>query len=180
MRCRRSSPTSTPPRTSAAWRSAASSRARSTTRARRSPGAGATGASNGSSVAELLVPSGLERVRRRRGGPGELDRRRGHRRGHGRRDARRSPTSRSPLPLLVVDEPSLSMTVGINTSPLAGRDGTKLTARQLRGRVSKPRCSATSPSVSSRPAARTPSRYRAEASSPSRSSSRRCAGRASS
>jgi GTP-binding protein len=40
-----------------------------------------------------------------------------------------------PLPLLSVDEPSLSMTVGINTSPLAGRDGSKLTARQLRTRL---------------------------------------------
>ena len=34
-----------------------------------------------------------------------------------------------PLPPLTVDEPSLSMTVGINTSPLAGQDGNKLTAR---------------------------------------------------
>ena len=35
------------------------------------------------------------------------------------------------LPPLIVDEPSLSMTVGINTSPLAGQDGQKLTARQV-------------------------------------------------
>jgi GTP-binding protein TypA/BipA len=34
-----------------------------------------------------------------------------------------------------VDEPSLSMTLGINTSPLSGQDGTKLTARQLRTRL---------------------------------------------
>ena len=40
-----------------------------------------------------------------------------------------------PLPPLIVDEPSLSMTVGINTSPLAGQDGQKLTARQVENRL---------------------------------------------
>ncbi len=45
------------------------------------------------------------------------------------------PDDPRPLPVLRVDEPSLSMTVGINTAPLAGRDGTKLTARLLKGRL---------------------------------------------
>jgi len=40
-----------------------------------------------------------------------------------------------PLPLLQVDEPSLGMTIGINTSPLAGRDGDKVTARQVENRL---------------------------------------------
>ena len=40
-----------------------------------------------------------------------------------------------PLPPLTVDEPSLSMTIGINTSPLSGQDGTKLTARLLESRL---------------------------------------------
>jgi GTP-binding protein len=40
-----------------------------------------------------------------------------------------------PLPVTTVDEPSLSVTIGINTSPLAGRSGRKLTARQVRGRL---------------------------------------------
>ncbi len=40
-----------------------------------------------------------------------------------------------PLPLITVDEPSLSMTIGTNTSPLAGQDGTKLTARQVKARL---------------------------------------------
>jgi GTP-binding protein len=40
-----------------------------------------------------------------------------------------------PLPPLRVDEPSLSMTIGINTSPLAGHDGRKLTARQVENRL---------------------------------------------
>ncbi len=40
-----------------------------------------------------------------------------------------------PLPLLTVDEPSLGMTIGVNTSPLAGRDGDKLTARLIDARL---------------------------------------------
>jgi GTP-binding protein len=40
-----------------------------------------------------------------------------------------------PLPILRVDEPSLSMTIGVNSSPLAGRDGSKLTARLLKSRL---------------------------------------------
>ncbi|MHB8329024.1 MAG: translational GTPase TypA [Acidimicrobiales bacterium] len=40
-----------------------------------------------------------------------------------------------PLPAILVDEPSLAMTIGINTSPLAGTHGTKLTARLVKGRL---------------------------------------------
>ncbi|HEY0641102.1 MAG TPA: translational GTPase TypA [Pseudonocardiaceae bacterium] len=41
-----------------------------------------------------------------------------------------------PLPRITVDEPAISMTIGVNTSPLAGRGGgTKLTARLLRARL---------------------------------------------
>ena len=40
-----------------------------------------------------------------------------------------------PLPVISVDEPSLSLTIGINTSPLAGQDGTRLTARMVRDRL---------------------------------------------
>jgi GTP-binding protein len=39
------------------------------------------------------------------------------------------------LPRITVDEPALSMTIGINTSPLAGRDGSKLTARLVKNRL---------------------------------------------
>ncbi|HSC04252.1 MAG TPA: translational GTPase TypA [Solirubrobacteraceae bacterium] len=42
-----------------------------------------------------------------------------------------------PLPIITVDEPSLSITVGINTSPLAGRDGDKLTASQVKARLDR-------------------------------------------
>src|SRR5438105_8134320 len=42
-----------------------------------------------------------------------------------------------PLPVITVDEPSLSVTIGINTSPLAGRDGGKLTASQVKARLDR-------------------------------------------
>jgi GTP-binding protein TypA/BipA len=45
------------------------------------------------------------------------------------------PDDPRPLPVITVDEPSLSVTIGVNTSPLAGQDGTKLTARQIRARL---------------------------------------------
>ncbi len=42
-----------------------------------------------------------------------------------------------PLPVITVDEPSLSVTIGINTSPLAGQDGDRLTASQVRARLDR-------------------------------------------
>jgi GTP-binding protein len=42
-----------------------------------------------------------------------------------------------PLPVITVDEPSLSVTIGINTSPLAGQDGQKLTAGQVKARLDR-------------------------------------------
>jgi GTP-binding protein len=47
------------------------------------------------------------------------------------------PDDPRALPVTRVDEPSLSMTIGINTSPLSGRDGDKLTARQLKARLDR-------------------------------------------
>ncbi len=41
----------------------------------------------------------------------------------------------TPLPGVTVDEPAISMTFGVNTSPLAGQEGSKLTARLLKGRL---------------------------------------------
>jgi GTP-binding protein len=46
-------------------------------------------------------------------------------------------TDPRPLPVITVDEPSLSVTIGINTSPLAGQDGTLLTASQVRARLER-------------------------------------------
>ena len=45
------------------------------------------------------------------------------------------PADPKPLPLITVDEPSISMTIGINTSPLAGRSGKNLTARLVKARL---------------------------------------------
>ncbi len=45
------------------------------------------------------------------------------------------PEDPKPLPLIHVDEPSISMTIGINTSPLAGKSGKNLTARLLKARL---------------------------------------------
>ena len=42
-----------------------------------------------------------------------------------------------PLPIISVDEPSLSVTIGINTSPLAGKEGTYLTASQVKARLER-------------------------------------------
>jgi GTP-binding protein len=42
-----------------------------------------------------------------------------------------------PLPVITVDEPSLSVTIGINTSPLAAQDGDKLTASQVKDRLDR-------------------------------------------
>jgi GTP-binding protein len=45
------------------------------------------------------------------------------------------PDDPRPLPVTHVDEPSLAMTIGVNTSPLAGQDGAKLTARLIKNRL---------------------------------------------
>ena len=41
----------------------------------------------------------------------------------------------TPLPVITVDEPSLSITMGINSSPMAGLDGDKVTARLIKNRL---------------------------------------------
>ncbi|MEA2225257.1 MAG: GTP-binding protein, partial [Solirubrobacteraceae bacterium] len=45
------------------------------------------------------------------------------------------PDDPRPLPVITVDEPAMSITIGANTSPLAGKDGDKLTARQIEARL---------------------------------------------
>ncbi len=47
------------------------------------------------------------------------------------------PADARPLPRLAVDEPTLSMVFGINTSPLVGRSGKLLTTRHLRDRLAR-------------------------------------------
>jgi GTP-binding protein len=85
-------------------------------------------------VSELYVTEGLERVGAAEAGPGEIIAVAGLEEvtiGETLAD----PGDPRPLPVIEVDEPSLSIVVGINTSPLAGKEGSKLTARQIRDRL---------------------------------------------
>lgn len=85
-------------------------------------------------VSELLLTEALERVPALEAGPGDIIAVAGFETitlGETLADAD-NPIA---LPLITVDEPSISMTIGINTSPLAGQSGTKLTARLVKSRL---------------------------------------------
>ena len=85
-------------------------------------------------VSELYITEGLERVSASEAGPGEIIAVAGLEEvtiGETLAD----PENPQPLPVIEVDEPSLSIVLGINTSPLAGKEGKKLTARQIRDRL---------------------------------------------
>ena len=85
-------------------------------------------------ITELYVAEALDRVDAAEAGPGEICAIAGLAEvtiGETLADAD-NPVA---LPAITVDEPSLSMTIGINTSPLAGKEGTKLTARQVQQRL---------------------------------------------
>jgi GTP-binding protein len=85
-------------------------------------------------VTELYLTEALDRVPAEQAGPGEIvalaglpDVTIG--------ETIADPSDPTPLPVTSVDEPSLSITVGINTSPLSGSEGNKLTANQVRERL---------------------------------------------
>ena len=85
-------------------------------------------------ISELLMTDGLERVPAESAGPGDIIALAGIETitlGETLADAE-NPHA---LPLITVDEPSISMTVGINTAPLAGQSGKKLTARLVKNRL---------------------------------------------
>jgi GTP-binding protein len=85
-------------------------------------------------VTELYVTDALDRVEAEEAGPGEIIAVAGIPEvtiGETLAD----PDDPRPLPVITVDEPSLSMTVGINTSPLAGREGDKVTASNVEARL---------------------------------------------
>ncbi len=52
-------------------------------------------------------------------------------------DTLTEPSDPRPLPRLDVDAPTLRMTFGVNTSPLAGREGKYVTSRQIKARLEK-------------------------------------------
>jgi GTP-binding protein len=85
-------------------------------------------------LTELYVTEALDRVEADEAGPGEIIAVAGIPEvtiGETLAD----PQDSRPLPVMTIDDPSLSMTVGINTSPLAGQEGTKVTARLVKGRL---------------------------------------------
>jgi GTP-binding protein TypA/BipA len=85
-------------------------------------------------VSELYVTEALDRVSAKEAGPGEIIAIAGLPEvtiGETLAD----PDDPRPLPVITVDEPALSIVVGVNTSPLAGTEGDKLTARQIRARL---------------------------------------------
>src|SRR5579863_5331154 len=85
-------------------------------------------------IVELYVTEALDRVDAAQAGPGEIIAIAGIAEVTIGETLADSEDPR-PLPVITVDEPSISVTVGINTSPLAGRSGTKLTARQVKSRL---------------------------------------------
>jgi GTP-binding protein len=85
-------------------------------------------------IAELLITNGLERVPAQEAGPGDIVAIAGIETitlGETLADLEKPHA----LPLIIVDEPSISMTIGINTSPIAGQEGKLLTARQVKNRL---------------------------------------------
>ncbi|WP_242422261.1 GTP-binding protein, partial [Frankia torreyi] len=85
-------------------------------------------------ISEMLMTQALERVPAEEAGPGDIIAIAGI------PDITIGETLADlddprPLPVITVDEPSISMTIGINTSPLAGRSGKKLTARLVKNRL---------------------------------------------
>jgi GTP-binding protein len=85
-------------------------------------------------ITELYVTEALERVSHAEAGPGEIVAIAGIPEvtiGETIAD----PEDPRPLPVTTVDEPSLSITIGINTSPLAGTEGDRLTASMVKQRL---------------------------------------------
>jgi GTP-binding protein len=94
----------------------------------------ADGTISNAKVVELFVTDALDRVPADEAGPGEIvalaglpDVTIG--------ETIADPDDPRPLPVTAVDEPSLSITIGINTSPLAGTEGDRLTASMVKARL---------------------------------------------
>ena len=92
------------------------------------------GSTERAKVVELLITKALERVPTESAGPGDIIA------VAGIPDITIGETLADienpvALPVITVDEPSISMTIGINTSPLAGKSGKKLTASMVKSRL---------------------------------------------
>jgi GTP-binding protein TypA/BipA len=85
-------------------------------------------------ITELLMTHALDRLPAESAGPGDIIAIAGIE-GITIGETLADPEDPRPLPVITIDEPSISMTVGINTSPLAGQSGSKLTARQVVNRL---------------------------------------------
>jgi GTP-binding protein len=87
-------------------------------------------------VTSLTTARGIERVDIEEAGPGDIVALAGIPEvtiG----DTITDPADPRPLPRLDVDAPTLRMTLGVNTSPLSGRDGKYVTSRQIKARLDK-------------------------------------------
>src|SRR5438552_1258956 len=96
----------------------------------------ASGAARPAKVAQVLMFRGLERVAVERATAGDIAMLTGLE-DVAIGDTVTDPDSPEPLPRIEIDEPTVRMTFGINTSPLAGREGVFSTTRHLRARLLK-------------------------------------------
>ncbi|MSQ42027.1 MAG: translational GTPase TypA [Dehalococcoidia bacterium] len=85
-------------------------------------------------VTELYVTEALDRVEAEEAGPGDIiaiaglpDVNIG--------ETLADPDDPRPLPVIHVDEPSMATTIGVNTSPLSGEPGSKVTSRLVKARL---------------------------------------------
>jgi GTP-binding protein len=85
-------------------------------------------------ISELLMTEALDRVQVEQAGPGDIIALAGIAEitiGETLADLE----DPHPLPVITIDEPSISMTIGVNGGPLAGKSGKKLTARLVKSRL---------------------------------------------
>jgi GTP-binding protein len=87
-------------------------------------------------VNQVLTFEGLERIQTESAGPGDIVLINGIE-DIGIGVTLTSMESPQPLPMLMVDEPTLTMNFCVNTSPLAGREGKFVTSRQIRERLDR-------------------------------------------
>ncbi len=98
--------------------------------------AGTDGPQRKARINQVLKFEGLERRQADRAGPGDIVLINGIE-DIGIGETITSPEAPRPLPMLRIDEPTLTMNFCVNTSPLAGREGKFVTSRQIRDRLDR-------------------------------------------